>query len=44
MAVKWIKPNIRSDRFDASRTFYRDVVGLEESGGLQRGRPEHHAA
>jgi hypothetical protein len=32
MSVKWIKLNIRSDRFDESRTFYRDVVGLEERG------------
>lgn len=34
MSVKWIKLNIRSDRFDESRAFYRDVVGLEERGGL----------
>ena len=34
MAVKRIKPNVRSDRFDESRTFYRDVVGLEEQDGL----------
>jgi catechol 2,3-dioxygenase-like lactoylglutathione lyase family enzyme len=34
MGVKWIKPNIRSDRFDESRTFYRDVVGLREHDGL----------
>lgn len=34
MSVKRIKPNIQSDRFDESRTFYRDVVGLEEQGGL----------
>jgi hypothetical protein len=30
MAVKRIKPNVRSERFDESRVFYRDVVGLEE--------------
>jgi predicted enzyme related to lactoylglutathione lyase len=34
MAVKRIKPNVRSDRLDESRTFYRDVVGLEEQDGL----------
>jgi predicted enzyme related to lactoylglutathione lyase len=34
MAVKRIKPNVRSDRFDESRVFYRDVVGLEEQDGL----------
>src|SRR5215813_14396985 len=34
MAVKRIKPNIRSDNFDESRAFYRDVVGLEEQQGL----------
>jgi catechol 2,3-dioxygenase-like lactoylglutathione lyase family enzyme len=34
MGVKRIKPNIQSDRFDESRAFYRDVVGLEEHGGL----------
>lgn len=34
MAVKRIKPNVRSDRFDESRTFYKDVVGLEEQDGL----------
>ena len=34
MAVHRIKPNIRSDRFDESRAFYRDVVGLDEGGGL----------
>jgi catechol 2,3-dioxygenase-like lactoylglutathione lyase family enzyme len=35
MGVKRIKPNIRSERFDESRAFYRDVVGLEEQGGLE---------
>ena len=34
MSVKRIKPNIRSDRFDESRAFYTEVVGLEEQGGL----------
>ncbi|RKN44295.1 VOC family protein [Micromonospora endolithica] len=34
MGVKRIKPNIRSDRLDESRAFYRDVVGLAEQGGL----------
>lgn len=34
MAVRRIKPNIRSDRFDESRVFYTDVLGLEEQGGL----------
>src|SRR3954453_14488983 len=34
MAVKRIKPNVRSDPFAESRVFYRDVVGLEEQDGL----------
>jgi catechol 2,3-dioxygenase-like lactoylglutathione lyase family enzyme len=34
MAVKRIKPNILSDRFDESRAFYIDVIGLAEGGGL----------
>lgn len=34
MGVRRIKPNIRSDRFDESRAFYGDVIGLEEHGGL----------
>ena len=34
MTVKRIKPNIQSDRFDESRAFYRDVVGLKEQPGL----------
>jgi catechol 2,3-dioxygenase-like lactoylglutathione lyase family enzyme len=34
MAVKRIKPNIRSDRFDESRAFYSGVIGLEEAGSL----------
>ena len=34
MAVKRIKPNIRSDDFVASRVFYTGVVGLDEGPGL----------
>ena len=34
MGVKRIKPNILSDRFDESRAFYGDVIGLEERGSL----------
>lgn len=34
MAVKRIKPNILSDRFDESRTFYNDVIGLGGGEGL----------
>ena len=34
MAVKRIKPNIRSDDFAASRAFYTGVVGLDEGPGL----------
>jgi catechol 2,3-dioxygenase-like lactoylglutathione lyase family enzyme len=34
MGVKRIKPNIRSDSLTESRAFYRDVVGLQEQGGL----------
>lgn len=34
MAVKRIKPNVLSDRFDESRVFYREVTGLEEGHGL----------
>jgi predicted enzyme related to lactoylglutathione lyase len=34
MAVKWIKPNIQSDRFDESRAFYNEVIGLEGGDGL----------
>jgi catechol 2,3-dioxygenase-like lactoylglutathione lyase family enzyme len=34
MAVKRIKPNIRSDRFDESRTFYNSVIGLDGGDGL----------
>lgn len=34
MAVKRIKPNIRSEHFDESRVFYNDVIGLEGGDGL----------
>lgn len=34
MAVRRIKPNILSERFDESRTFYEDVIGLREQRGL----------
>lgn len=34
MAVKRIKPNILSDDFAASRTFYNDVIGLDGGTGL----------
>jgi catechol 2,3-dioxygenase-like lactoylglutathione lyase family enzyme len=34
MAVKRIKPNIRSDRFDESRAFYSGVIGLDGGDGL----------
>src|SRR4051812_23565793 len=34
VAVKRIKPNILSERFDESRAFYRDVIGLSEGDGL----------
>ena len=34
MAVLRIKPNVRSDDFEASREFYGDVIGLEEQPGL----------
>ncbi len=34
MAVKRIKPNILSERFDESRAFYNDVIGLEGGEGL----------
>jgi hypothetical protein len=33
MAVKRIKPNVLSDRFEESRAFYREVIGLEEGTG-----------
>lgn len=34
MAVKRIKPNIRSERFDESRAFYNGVIGLGGGDGL----------
>jgi catechol 2,3-dioxygenase-like lactoylglutathione lyase family enzyme len=34
MAVRRIKPNIRSDRFDESRAFYNGVIGLGGGDGL----------
>ena len=34
MTVRRIKPNVLSDRFDESRAFYTDVIGLEEAEGL----------
>jgi catechol 2,3-dioxygenase-like lactoylglutathione lyase family enzyme len=34
VGVKRIKPNILSERFEESRSFYNDVIGLQEDGGL----------
>ena len=34
MGVKRIKPNIFSERFEESRTFYNDVIGLDGGDGL----------
>jgi catechol 2,3-dioxygenase-like lactoylglutathione lyase family enzyme len=34
MAVRRIKPNILSDRFDESRAFYNGVIGLGGGDGL----------
>ena len=34
VAVKRIKPNILSERFDESRAFYNDVIGLDGGDGL----------
>ena len=34
MAVRRIKPNILSDDFEASRAFYRGVVGLDGGDGF----------
>lgn len=34
MGVRRIKPNILSDRFDESRAFYKDVIGLDGGDGL----------
>ena len=32
--MKRIKPNILSERFDESRAFYKDVIGLDGGEGL----------
>ena len=34
MTVRRIKPNILSERFAESRSFYNDVIGLEGGDGL----------
>jgi len=34
MAVKRIKPNILSEHFEESRSFYTGVIGLTEADGL----------
>jgi hypothetical protein len=34
MSIRRIKPNIRSERFDESREFYCDVIGLASDEGL----------
>jgi catechol 2,3-dioxygenase-like lactoylglutathione lyase family enzyme len=34
VTVRRIKPNILSERFDESRRFYNDVIGLEGGHGL----------
>src|SRR4051794_37608907 len=34
MGVKRIKPNILSEHFDESRSFYNDVIGLDGGEGL----------
>jgi uncharacterized glyoxalase superfamily protein PhnB len=34
MSVKRIKPNILSERFEESRAFYNDVIGLGGGDGL----------
>jgi predicted enzyme related to lactoylglutathione lyase len=34
MAVRRIKPNILSERFEESRAFYNDVIGLDGGDGL----------
>jgi catechol 2,3-dioxygenase-like lactoylglutathione lyase family enzyme len=34
VGVRRIKPNILSERFDESRDFYSDVIGLEGGEGL----------
>jgi hypothetical protein len=34
MSIKRINPNIRSERFEESREFYCDVIGLVGGEGL----------
>ena len=34
MGVRRIKPNILSERFEESRSFYNDVIGLDGGDGL----------
>ena len=34
VGVRRIKPNILSERFDESRAFYNDVIGLDGGDGL----------
>lgn len=34
MGVRRIKPNILSERFDESRSFYNEVIGLDGGDGL----------
>jgi predicted enzyme related to lactoylglutathione lyase len=34
MAVKRIKPNVLSDRFEEGRAFYQGVIGLDEGESL----------
>jgi catechol 2,3-dioxygenase-like lactoylglutathione lyase family enzyme len=34
MAIRRIKPNILADDVEASRAFYREVLGLDEGNGL----------
>ncbi len=34
VGVKRIKPNILSERFDESRVFYNDIIGLDGGDGL----------
>jgi len=36
MGVRRIKPNILSERFEESRAFYNDVIGLDGGEGLDR--------
>jgi catechol 2,3-dioxygenase-like lactoylglutathione lyase family enzyme len=34
VGIKRIKPNVLSERFEESRTFYNDVIGLDGGDGL----------